>query len=159
MLAGVARCAQRTRRCQWGVSLSNTVMTGKALPSSSGSPRLLGVPETAGSQLAQRISVETGIPVKLRSVGAPQALGPEGEWSLLMLVREAIQNAVTHAAPKNIAVVLTFDHHCLHVEIEDEGCGFEPSTCRSPDGHHYGLIGMRERVEKLGGEFHLTSSP
>ena len=113
----------------------------------------------AVSQLAQRISMETGIPVRVKSVGAPQALGPEGEWSLLMLVREAIQNAVAHAAPKNIAVVLTFDHRCLHVEIEDDGCGFEPSTCRAPDGHHYGLIGMRERVEKLGGEFHLTSSP
>ena len=103
--------------------------------------------------------METGIPVRVKSVGAPQALGPEGEWSLLMLVREAIQNAVTHAAPKNVTVVLTFDHRCLHVEIEDDGCGFDPSTCRPPDGHHYGLIGMRERVEKLGGEFRLTSSP
>jgi signal transduction histidine kinase len=45
------------------------------------------------------------------------------------------------------------------VEIEDDGCGFDPSIIHSPDGRHYGLIGMRERVEKLEGEFGLTSSP
>jgi signal transduction histidine kinase len=54
---------------------------------------------------------------------------------------------------------LTFDSRCLGVEIQDDGCGFEASSSRSPDGHHFGLTGMRERVEKLGGEFHLTSSP
>jgi signal transduction histidine kinase len=76
-----------------------------------------------------------------------------------MLVREAVQNAVAHAAPRNIAVLLTFDSHRLRVEIQDDGCGFEASSSRSPDGHHFGLTGMRERVEKLGGEFQLSSYP
>jgi signal transduction histidine kinase len=114
---------------------------------------------TAVSQLAQRISSETGIPVRVKSLGAPHPLGAEGQWNLLMLVREAVQNAVAHAAPRNIAVLLTFDSRCLRVEIQDDGCGFEASLSRAPDEHHFGLTGMRERVEKLGGEFHLTSSP
>ena len=36
---------------------------------------------------------------------------------------------------------------------------FDPAVILSSDGRHYGLIGMRERVEKLGGEFLLTSAP
>jgi signal transduction histidine kinase len=76
-----------------------------------------------------------------------------------MLVREAVQNAVAHAAPRNIAVLLSFDSRCLRVEIQDDGCGFEAPLSRSPDGHHFGLTGMRERVEKLGGEFQLSSYP
>jgi signal transduction histidine kinase len=44
------------------------------------------------------------------------------------------------------------------VEIEDDGRGFDPSIIDSSNGQHYGLIGMRERAEKLGGQLSLTSS-
>jgi nitrate/nitrite-specific signal transduction histidine kinase len=110
------------------------------------------------SQLARRISLESGIPVKFESSGAPFALGAEGERSLLMIIREALQNALRHAAPKNLSVLLSFDRRGLQVEIEDDGCGFDSSLSRSSDGR-YGLIGMRERAEKLGGKFLLTSAP
>jgi signal transduction histidine kinase len=113
----------------------------------------------AVSQLAHLITLETGIPVKFDSLGAPLALGAEGGRSLLMLIREALLNSVRHAAPKALSVLLTFDRRSLHVEIGDDGCGFDSSVSPSSDGHHYGLIGMRERVEKLGGDFRLTSSP
>jgi two-component system sensor histidine kinase DegS len=76
-----------------------------------------------------------------------------------MIIREALQNAVRHAAPKNLSVLLSFDRRCLRVEIEDDGCGFDTSNIFSSNGRHYGLIGMRERVEKLRGEFLLSSSP
>jgi ligand-binding sensor domain-containing protein/signal transduction histidine kinase len=113
----------------------------------------------AVSQLAQRTEREMGIPVKFGSSGSPLALGAEGEWSLLMIIREALQNSIRHAAPKSLSVLLNFDRHSLRVEIEDDGRGFDPSIIASSNGHHYGLIGMRERVERLGGEFHITTSP
>jgi signal transduction histidine kinase len=83
----------------------------------------------------------------------------EGQWNLLMLVREAVQNAVVHAAPRTITVLLAFENRRLRVEVQDDGCGFEASSGHSPDGPHFGLTGMRERVEKLGGEFYLSSYP
>ena len=113
----------------------------------------------AVSQLARRTEQETGISVKFESSGVPLALGAEGERSLLMIIREALQNAVRHAAPKNLSVRLSFNRSGLQVEVEDDGCGFDPSIIHSSNGRHYGLIGMRERAEKLGGEFLLTSSP
>ncbi len=111
------------------------------------------------AQLTQRTEQEAGIPVKFESSGAPFALGAASEWSLLMVTREALQNAVRHAAPQQLSVVLSFDRRSLRVEIEDDGCGFDTSIIHSSNGRHYGLIGMRERVEKLGGVFGLTSSP
>jgi signal transduction histidine kinase len=111
------------------------------------------------SKVVHGISVETGIPVKFESSGTPHPLGAEGERSVLLLVREALQNAVRHAAPKNLSVVLDFGRRGLNVAIEDDGRGFDSSASDPSDRHHYGLVGMRERVEKLGGEFHLASSP
>jgi signal transduction histidine kinase/streptogramin lyase len=111
------------------------------------------------SQLARRTERETGIPVRFESSGAPFALGAEGERSLLMIIREALQNALRHAAPQHLSVRLSFYARGLQVEIADDGRGFDSSLTGASDGRHYGLIGMRERVEKLGGEFRLTSSP
>ena len=75
-----------------------------------------------------------------------------------MLIREALHNAVRHGAPKNLSVVLTFGGGAVDVTIEDDGSGFDPLIIDSLSGH-YGLIGMRERVERLGGKLRLTSSP
>jgi signal transduction histidine kinase len=113
---------------------------------------------TAISDLTHRISLETGIPVRFERAGGPIALGTDCERSLLMSIREALHNALRHGAPKNLKVILSFDHPGVDIQIEDDGCGFDPSTIRSFNAH-YGLIGMQERVEKLGGEFHLTSAP
>jgi len=111
------------------------------------------------SQLARRLSLETGIPIRFESSGSPLDLGAETERSLLMIVREALQNALRHAAPKHVSVALRSDRHGLQVEIEDDGRGFDLSIINSSNGRHYGLIGMRERAEKLGGRLSLTSSP
>jgi ligand-binding sensor domain-containing protein/two-component sensor histidine kinase len=111
------------------------------------------------SQLTRRLSLETGIPIRFESNGSAPDLGAENERSLLMIVREALQNALRHAAPDHVSVALSSDRRGLRVEIEDDGRGFDPSVINSSNGRHYGLVGMRERAEKLGGQLSLTSSP
>jgi signal transduction histidine kinase/ligand-binding sensor domain-containing protein len=113
---------------------------------------------SAVAQLARRLGAETGINVEVETSGAPLPIGAETERSLMMLIREALQNAIRHAAPKRLSVALRFEGRCLRVEIEDDGRGFDSSSGSGEGTHHYGLIGMQERVEKLGGRFHLTSS-
>jgi ligand-binding sensor domain-containing protein/signal transduction histidine kinase len=113
---------------------------------------------TAVSDLTRRISLETGIPVRFERTGTPLALEADCQRSLLLSIREALHNAVRHAAPKHLTVTLEFNRGMLDVRIEDDGCGFDPSVIHSDNGH-YGLIGMRERVEKLGGSFHVNSAP
>jgi signal transduction histidine kinase len=43
--------------------------------------------------------------------------------------------------------------------VSDDGEGFEQSEAFSEIGGHFGLLGMRERAERLGGELHLASQP
>ena len=76
-----------------------------------------------------------------------------------MIIREALQNAVRHAAPTKLSIQLGFEPRRMEVEIVDDGCGFDSAMSRWSDDRHYGLVGMRERVEQLGGKFSLTSSP
>jgi ligand-binding sensor domain-containing protein/two-component sensor histidine kinase len=111
------------------------------------------------AQLTRRLSLETGIQIRFESCGAPLDLDAESERSLLMIVREALQNALRHAAPEHVSVALNSDRYGLRVEIADDGRGFDPSILNSPNWRHYGLIGMRERAERLGGQLFLTSSP
>ncbi|HEX4946978.1 MAG TPA: two-component regulator propeller domain-containing protein [Blastocatellia bacterium] len=113
---------------------------------------------SALAQLARRTEQESGIPIKYESLGTPQSLDAESERSLLMIIREALQNALRHAAPQHLMIWLHFSRSGLEVKIEDDGCGFDPARLYSSNGDHYGLLGMRERAEKMGGEFHLTSS-
>jgi len=120
------------------------------------------------AELARRSERESGIPVKCEITGAPLALSAEHaeraerERSLLMIIREALQNALRHAAPQQLSISLHFERHRLRVEIADDGCGFDAASLHSvnesADERHYGLLGMRERTEKLGGKFSLTSS-
>ena len=111
------------------------------------------------SQLTRRLSLETGIHISFESNGAPLDLGAENERSLLMIIREALQNAIRHADPKRVSVSLSSDRRGLRVAIEDDGRGFDLSIIDSLNGQHYGLIGMRERAERLKGQLLLTSSP
>jgi signal transduction histidine kinase len=72
-----------------------------------------------------------------------------------MVIREALHNALRHAEPKHLAVELRFDDGSLHAEVTDDGHGFDPDAAGA--NGHYGLIGMRERVKRLGGEMQIVS--
>ena len=109
--------------------------------------------------LADRLGQESGKKITVEMAGSSSLLGAETEGSLLLLVREALQNAVRHAAPNQVSVVLRFERRCLQVDIEDDGRGFDSTAEPSGDGRHYGLIGMRERAEKLGGTLAISSAP
>jgi signal transduction histidine kinase len=43
--------------------------------------------------------------------------------------------------------------------VADDGCGFDPAEALSAAGEHFGIVGMRERTERLGGRFDLRSAP
>src|SRR5258706_6716057 len=103
--------------------------------------------------------MEPGLPVKVENAGAPLRLDGGSERSLLLFIREALRNAVRHGAPQNISIALRFEGTDLRVEIEDDGRGFDASVLDSSPEEHYGLVGMRERAERLGGRFDVATSP
>ncbi|EDY21296.1 histidine kinase [Chthoniobacter flavus Ellin428] len=84
----------------------------------------------------------------------PEVIGHE----LLRVAQEATANAVKHGNAQRIVIRLDFSAAAqMRLVIEDDGAGFNTSA-PVPAGH-FGLIGIRERVEKLGGHFELRSQP
>lgn len=75
---------------------------------------------------------------------------------LTAIVTEAIRNASKHASANLIAVRGVVDFDRGWITISDDGHGFD--TSHKPDGH-YGLMGMKERAEKIGGDLEVSSKP
>lgn len=85
---------------------------------------------------------------------APQ-LGPEKLTDLVRILREAISNALRHAAGNNIWVRIQHDADAQRVrfEVEDDGAGMD-----SLENAGHGLANMRRRADGLGGNFEILSS-
>ena len=73
------------------------------------------------------------------------------------VVQEAITNALNHASPKTIVVRATMDANQLCVEVKDDGQGFDANAKRTKAS--LGLVGMRERVRSVAGEFAIQTKP
>src|SRR5215211_346925 len=91
-----------------------------------------------------RLVVEEGFPVSLP--------GKESV-DVLRVLQEALINARRHSGASNVEVRLRTDDEAILIEITDDGRGFDPGSARTG----IGLVGMRERVEGLGGEIELRS--
>jgi signal transduction histidine kinase len=79
----------------------------------------------------------------------------ELETALYRIVQEALTNAARHGKAKRAVVEVHEDARTVHVSVRDDGCGFDPDA--ETDG--FGILGMRERVELLGGELQIDSAP
>lgn len=77
---------------------------------------------------------------------------------LLMTVREAVYNALQHSGSNRIEVTLHRHAGDLHVAVRDFGGGVPESLLTHPIEGHYGIVGMRERMEKVDGAFLITSA-
>jgi signal transduction histidine kinase len=85
-----------------------------------------------------------------------ERLPPEREQELYRLVQEALNNVLKHAHAGRVSVRLGAASGVATLEVADDGIGFEPSLA-GVEG--FGLRGMRERVERLGGTLRIDSSP
>jgi signal transduction histidine kinase/ligand-binding sensor domain-containing protein len=83
----------------------------------------------------------------------------EMEQNLLRIAQEAVTNALKHAGAGKIWIRLQVEARKLCLCITDDGHGFAHSEVFSGTGGHFGLIGMRERAHRLGGELRLESTP
>jgi ligand-binding sensor domain-containing protein/signal transduction histidine kinase len=115
--------------------------------------------ETTLRSMARQISDESGIPVVCEITGKPFSLTQMAAHELMMMAREAVYNAVLHAHPDHIDVRVAFARSELTLEVRDNGSGFEPAAVFAREDRHYGLVGMRERIEAVGGDFRLDSAP
>jgi len=81
--------------------------------------------------------------------------------NLLLVIQEAIHNAMHHAQAETIDVSVVFDAATgsITAEVRDSGLGFDRATAAGPAQGHFGLQGMRERMERLNGHLSIESRP
>jgi ligand-binding sensor domain-containing protein/signal transduction histidine kinase len=78
---------------------------------------------------------------------------------ILMTVREAVYNALQHSGSSKVEIHLSVTGDSLILCVIDQGCGFAMAGNAVTVDGHYGIVGMRERVQRLGGHVQITSSP
>ena len=93
---------------------------------------------------------------------APPASGlsPALESACYRVIQEALTNVARHARATRVVVRLALAPRTIHLEVHDNGRGCDPAPARpggSPGGR--GLVGMRERVELLGGSLRIDTAP
>ncbi len=103
---------------------------------------------------AREISRRSDMEVEVRSQNVSEDLGDETKVTVYRLVQEALNNAATHASAKNAKVTIAQNSDKITVEIADDGHGFDPERQRG-----MGILGMEERVRRLGGMLSINSSP
>ena len=109
------------------------------------------------SETARRLTAETAVEIQVEVSGTFRPLTRLVEGNLLRIGQEAINNAVRHAAPKHIFVNLVFDARRVQLSVRDDGRGFNGQATDQLTAGHFGLVGMRERAEQIGGTLSIHS--
>jgi ligand-binding sensor domain-containing protein/signal transduction histidine kinase len=109
-------------------------------------------------QMTQQVSHASRVPVRFKSSGSPIPLDRTVEYVVLMVAREAVSNAVHHAQPHEVQINVKFEADNVQMQVQDDGRGFDVAEILAMQDAHFGIIGMRERVEHVGGSFQISSS-
>ncbi len=128
-----------------------TLATGLRLPELDN----LTITETL-AQVARVHKRRTGTEVTLSLNGLPEGAPLPVKITLYRLVQEALNNAYRHGGGAGQKVRVGRDGDHLSIEVSDQGPGFDWGQVDDRD-EHLGLAGMRERVESLGGLFHIET--
>jgi signal transduction histidine kinase len=132
----------------------------RALDESRGAISALGRPlqepfHSALAHTAEEVAGRLGARLEL-NIDRGVAVPPAWEEALPRMIREAVANAVRHGGASKVSVNLR-DTGGVWLRVDDDGAGFDVSQPRPETS--FGLIGMKERAESLGGAFRLSSAP
>jgi signal transduction histidine kinase len=91
--------------------------------------------------------------------GETSKLPEQTAHHVLRIAQEAVTNVLKHARAGKISIKLHIAPRSLNLQIRDNGCGFDREDVFASSAGHFGIMGMQERAERLGGKLRLTSEP
>jgi signal transduction histidine kinase len=110
-------------------------------------------------EVVQPLAERRGVLLEVKQEGEARRLGGWTENHLLRIVQEASSNALQHGSPKRIEIEVLFRIGGLMLTIRDDGCGFQVPSPNALPAAHFGMRGMLERAQKVGGRLVLESEP
>jgi signal transduction histidine kinase len=117
----------------------------------------LGLSETLRDLINTCQTQHSHLAIDLDLSGELNKLGENININVFRIVQESINNVIKHAEAKRITVKLHADAQgALALTIQDDGKGME--IAHVDQTNHFGLLGMRERVQALHGQFNIVSS-
>jgi PAS domain S-box-containing protein len=99
--------------------------------------------------LLKRMAEGINLNAEFQAEGDERSIPSDYEEGLLRITQEALTNAVKHANARYFKATLSIGADKIQLRLVDDGRGFDPQ--KEHDG--FGLIGMKERVDRMGGEF------
>ncbi|MFH9229923.1 sensor histidine kinase [Streptomyces lydicus] len=111
-------------------------------------------------QLAER-TADAGVRVHVAWQGERRPLPPEIELSAFRIIQESLTNVVRHSGAATCRVAVGYEPEGVTIEVVDDGLGGpgRPRHSTAADGSGFGLLGMRERVTLLSGQFSAGRRP
>lgn len=146
----VARLKQIQETAREGLAEARALVGSMTPPALEGD----GLPD-ALARLVDRFGRDTGVQASFRLEGEPGALSATSDVVALRATQEALANVRKHAGASRVSVVLRYDEDGATVSVDDDGAGFDPAAPRPG----YGLDGLAQRVESVGGLSSVESSP
>ena len=123
--------------------------------------RAVGTQATLPMRLAHLVdrSATEHLKTDIEIGGIYRALSPSLENEVLRIAQEALANAVRHSEAACVALNLRYHPNELTLTVCDNGKGFQTTDTTLPAKGHFGLQGMRERADQIGGMLRVESSP
>ncbi|OAB37667.1 histidine kinase [Paenibacillus macquariensis subsp. defensor] len=90
--------------------------------------------------------------------GKEHRLSSAMEAAIYRLVQEALTNVAKHAQASYVVVEMTYQAKMVKIVVQDNGCGLRLDQLEKKSQDHFGIIGMRERVELLDGRMEIESA-
>jgi signal transduction histidine kinase len=109
------------------------------------------------TETIEDVQAEGGPAARLVVEGEPRGVNHVVAEDFVQIGCEAIRNAFRHASATKIDVYIIYNDSELCLEVVDNGCGMPIQMMQSGKPGHYGLTGMRERTERIGGTLTITS--
>jgi signal transduction histidine kinase len=123
-------------------------------------PELADAIKTLGEELATDPARDRFIALSLRMEGTPRKLRTIVRDEIYRIASEALRNAFRHSGATRIEVELHYDEKHFGLRVRDDGKGIDAKFLSEEGrGKHFGLSGMRERAEMIGGKLALWTSP
>ena len=135
-------CRDELRNCLW--DLRNRALEERTMDEAI---RQTLMPHVAGVDVAIRFNVPR------------ERISDNTAHAILRIVRELTLNGIRHGGATKVRIAGSVDGERMLFSVRDNGCGFDPDSTPGFSEGHYGLVGIRERIDEFEGEFELVSAP